>query len=60
SRPQTREGQAMAEMFQSLRFGQPSLLRLSNGEILAAHWSIEDGQGRIRAHRLRLKEAVSA
>jgi sialidase-1 len=55
SRPQTREGQQMVEMFQSLRFGQPSLLRLNNGDILAAHWSIEDGQGRIRAHRLQLR-----
>ncbi len=52
---QTREGQEMAEMFRSLRFGQPSLLKLDDGEILASHWCIEDGQGRIRAHRLRLR-----
>lgn len=54
--PQTKDGQAMVEMFQSLRFGQPSLLRLSRSEFLAMHWSVEDGQGKIRAHRLRLLE----
>jgi len=52
--PQTKEGQVMVEMFQSLRFGQPSLLRLSRSEILAFHWSVEEGQGKIRGHRLRL------
>jgi sialidase-1 len=53
---QTREGQDMVQMFQSIRFGQPSLLRLTNGEILATHWSVEEGQGKIRTHRLRLKD----
>lgn len=52
---QTKAGQSMPEMFTSLRFGQPSLLRLSNGEVLATHWTIEDGQGKIRTHRLRLE-----
>jgi sialidase-1 len=51
---QTIAGQPAPEMFRSLRFGQPSLLRLDAGEVLAAHWAIEDGQGRIRAHRLRV------
>jgi len=51
---QTRDGQAMSQMFTSLRFGQPSLLRLDNGEFLAGHWSIEEGQGKIRVHRLRI------
>ena len=51
---QTRHGQPLAQMFASLRFGQPSLLRLGDSEFLAAHWSSEDGQGRIRAHRLRI------
>ncbi|PYY12559.1 MAG: hypothetical protein DMG69_00835 [Acidobacteria bacterium] len=51
---QTRTGQEMSMMFTSLRFGQPSVMRLSNGEFLASHWSIEDGQGKIRAHRLRI------
>ena len=51
---QTRAGQAMSQMFASLRFGQPAIMRLSNGEFLASHWSIEEGQGKIRAHRLRI------
>lgn len=51
---QTREGQSMVEMFASLRFGQPSLLRLSNGDLLATHWSVENCQGKIRTHRLRV------
>lgn len=55
--PQTRTGQEMSSMFTSLRFGQPSILRLQNGEFLASHWSIEEGQGKIRAHRLRIDTA---
>ncbi len=50
----TTHGLAMAEMFAALKFGQPSLLRLPDNEFLAAHWSIEGGQGRIRVHRLRI------
>ena len=41
--------------FKSLRFGQPSLLLLGDDQVLATHWSVEDGQGRIRAHRLRFQ-----
>ena len=52
---QTRTGQPMPEMFTSLRFGQPSLIRLATGEFLAAHWSMDAGQGRIHAHRLRVQ-----
>jgi sialidase-1 len=52
---QTRGGQQMAAMFKSLRFGQPSLVALQGGEFLATHWSIEDGQGKILAHRLRVR-----
>lgn len=52
--PQTRTGQEMSSMFTSLRFGQPSICRLQNGEFLASHWSIEEGQGKIRGHRLRI------
>jgi hypothetical protein len=39
--------------FASLRFRQPSLLRL-DAEIIAAHWCIEDGQGKIRTHHLKV------
>ena len=51
---QPKDRQSMPEMFRSLRFGQPSLQRLSNGDFLACHWCVEDGQGKIRAHRLRV------
>jgi sialidase-1 len=51
---QTHEGQQMSQMFTSLRFGQPSIMRLADGDFLASHWSIEEGQGKIRAHRLRI------
>jgi len=51
---QTQEGQQTAQMFTSLRLGQPSIFQLRNGEFLASHWSVEDGQGKIRAHRLRV------
>jgi hypothetical protein len=47
-------GKSMVDMFGCLRFGQPSLLRLRNGEFLASHLGIEEGQGRIRTHRLRV------
>jgi sialidase-1 len=55
SPPQTNSGQKMFEMFASLKFGQPSLLKLPDGEILAVHWAVEEGQGKIRIHRLRVK-----
>ena len=46
------KNQKFVPLLKSIRFGQASLLRLNNGEILVTHWSIEEGQGRIRAHRL--------
>ncbi len=46
---------AYSTMGQNLRFGQASLLRLDNDDILATHWAIEEGQGRIRTHRLRVQ-----
>lgn len=52
---QTRAGQSMTAMFTSLKFGQPSLTRLSQEEWLAVHWSVEEGQGKIRSHRLRVR-----
>lgn len=45
----------MMEQFTKLQFGQPSLLRLHNGEILATHWCIEDCLSKIKTHRLKLK-----
>ena len=52
---QTRDGQTFDQLAKSIRFGQASLLRLNNGQILATHWAIEGGQGRILAHRLSVR-----
>lgn len=46
---------AYATMARNLKFGQASLLRLDGDEVLATHWSVEDGQGRIRTHRLQVR-----
>lgn len=46
SLPQTHRGQSSPEMFKSLRFGQPSLLRLRNGEFLACHGSSKRAKAR--------------
>ncbi|MAE62661.1 MAG: hypothetical protein CMJ18_00190 [Phycisphaeraceae bacterium] len=43
-----------ATIGQNLKFGQPSVLRLADGDILATHWAFEDGQGSILSHRLRI------
>ena len=51
---QTRDGQSFFEFAGSIRFGQGSLLRLSDGDILATHWAVIDGQGKILTHRLRI------
>jgi sialidase-1 len=56
---QTRDGQTFHEFAGSIRFGQGSLLRLSNGDILATHWCVVDGQGKVLTHRLRLHDAGS-
>jgi len=45
---------SFASMGSNLRFGQPSLLRMEGGEVLASHWAIEEGQGRILTHRLQV------
>ena len=38
-----------------VNLGQPSLLRLSESEVLATHWAVEDGQARILTHRLHVE-----
>lgn len=53
---QTRSGQKFHELAKALRFGQASLLRLDHGEILATHWAVIEGQGKILSHRLRVRE----
>ena len=47
-------GQKFHELARALRFGQASLLKLDNGEFLAIHWAVVNGQGMILSHRLRL------
>ena len=42
------------KQFASLKFGQPSLLRLQSGDILAACWSFENSQYVIKGYRLQL------
>ena len=42
------------EQFANLKFGQPSLLQLADGEILATHWCVEDGLYVIKTHRLKV------
>ena len=44
-----------SNMGRDLKFGQASLLRLDDGEVLVTHWAIEGGQGRIRTHRIRVR-----
>lgn len=47
-----RTGQA--DPFASLRFGQPSLLALGQGEYLACCWQVENSQHVIKTFRIRL------
>jgi sialidase-1 len=42
------------EQFGDLKFGQPSLLRLNDNEVLATHWCVENGMHKIKTHRLEL------
>jgi sialidase-1 len=46
----------LSDMGTSLKFGQPSFLKLDNGDILLAFWATENGQGRILSHRIHLVE----
>jgi len=44
----------IAQQFGSLKFGQPSLLRLSDTNVIAACWRVEKGQHVITGYRLTL------
>ena len=46
------ESADISRQFGSLKFGQPSLLRLANGEILAACWQLDNGQHVIKGYVL--------
>lgn len=45
---------SFARQAATMKFGQPSLLRLPNGDVLATHWCVEDGLGKVLSHRLAL------
>ena len=45
----------LIDQYANLKFGQPSLLTLNNGQILATHWCVEDCLYKIKSHRLKLK-----
>lgn len=47
-------GVAISRQFSALQFGQPSLLKLADGDILATHWCLEEGLGTIKTHRLHV------
>lgn len=45
----------IVNQFAALKFGQPSLLRLNDGEFLATHWCVEDCMYKIKMHHLVFK-----
>ena len=47
---------SLAQMGDNLKFGQPSILALPDGDYLALHWAMTGKTGRILAHRFRLPE----
>jgi sialidase-1 len=44
----------IVEQFANLKFGQPSLLKLENDDILATHWCVENCLYKIKTHRLKI------
>jgi len=44
----------VAEIFSFLKFGQPSAIRLADGDILMSHWFCEDGMYKTCATRIKL------
>ncbi|SEQ45519.1 BNR repeat-like domain-containing protein [Virgibacillus subterraneus] len=45
----------MAEVFSSLKFGQPSAIPIGNNEYIMVNWVIEEGQGRIYWRKLKVE-----
>jgi sialidase-1 len=45
----------MAEVFSFIRFGQPSAIPLGKNVYMMVNWVIEDGQGKIAWHKLRIE-----
>ena len=44
----------VAEIFAFLKFGQPSAIRLADGDLLMTHWFYEDGMYKTCATRIKL------
>ncbi len=44
----------MAEIFAFLKFGQPSAIKLKDGDLMMSHWFAEDGQYKTVATRIKL------
>ena len=53
SLPMTKDAK-MAEIFSFLKFGQPSAILLSDGDLLMTHWCAEEGRYRTVATRIKL------
>lgn len=47
--------QGIIDQFAALKFGQPSLVRLPNGQLLATFWCVEDCLYKIKSLRLKLR-----
>ena len=47
-------GKSITDQFSALKFGQPSLTRLADGEILATFWCVEDCMYKVKSLRLKL------
>lgn len=45
---------SMAEIFAFLKFGQPSAIKLSDGNLMMSHWFAEQGQYKVAATRIEL------
>ena len=44
----------MAEIFSFLKFGQPSAIKLQDGDLLMSHWYADNGQYKTVATRIQL------
>ena len=47
---------SMAAVFAFLKFGQPSAVKLKDGNYLITNWFVEDGRGKIAWHRLKIED----
>ena len=45
---------SLADMGEGLKFGQPSILDLGDGEFMLIHWAMSGKKGRIIGHRVKV------